>query len=317
MFWIYVLVFIVSCFLLAFSSKWLVSALSRIALFLQLKEFVVAFFLMAFAASIPNLIVGIVAASNKIPQLSFGDVVGGNIVDLSILVGLAALISKKGLSAQSRTVQGSSVFTMIIAILPIVLILDGLLSRWDGVLLISSFIVYIFWLFSDKENFTKAYHHNRESLNFKRFLKDSLIVSGGVVLLLLSGEGVVRSALYFSQTLNLPLSLIGILVVGAGNSLPEAFFSAQAAKKGQDRAILGDLMGSVIIPATLVLGIVAIIYPIEISDFSSLAIARIFLIISALFFLFFIRSGRRITKKEALFLIGIYIAFVFTEIFTR
>ena len=317
MFWIYVLIFIFSCFLLAFSSKWLVSALSRIALFLRLKEFVVGFFLMAFAASIPNIIVGIISATSKIPQLSFGEVVGGNIVDLSILVGLAALISKKGLSAQSRTVQGSSVFTILIAILPIVLILDGVLSRWDGILLILSFIFYIFWLFSDKERFSKVYNHAKEPLSFKIFLKDSLIVAGGIILLLLSGEGVVRSALYFSQTFNLPLGLIGILVVGAGNTLPEAFFSVQAAKKGQDWAILGDLMGSVVITATLVLGMVAIIYPIEILDFSSLAIARIFLIISALFFLFFIRTGRRITKKEAIFLLVIYIAFVFAEFFVK
>ena len=70
--------------------------LSRIALFLKLKEFVVGFFIMAFAASLPNLFVGIVAALNKIPQLSFGDVIGGNIVDLSLVIGLAALLSGGG-----------------------------------------------------------------------------------------------------------------------------------------------------------------------------------------------------------------------------
>ena len=68
--------------------------------------------------------------------------------------------------------------------------------------------------------------------------------------------------------------------------------------------ILGDLMGAVIVPATLVLGIVALIRPIKITDFSSLAIARIFLIISAISFLFFLRTGKKITRKEALFLSG-------------
>ena len=69
MIWSYVLMFLVSCFLLTFSSKWLVGSLSRIALFLRMKEFVVGFFVMAFAASLPNLFVGITAAINKIPQL--------------------------------------------------------------------------------------------------------------------------------------------------------------------------------------------------------------------------------------------------------
>jgi len=78
--------------------------------------------------------------------------------------------------------------------------------------------------------------------------------------------------------------------------------------------ILGQLMGSVIVLSTLVLGTVAIIHPIEIDDFSPFQVARFFLIISALFFLIFIRTDRRITKKEAVFLLGLYFAFVAAEI---
>jgi len=78
--------------------------------------------------------------------------------------------------------------------------------------------------------------------------------------------------------------------------------------------ILGDLMGSVIVPATLVLGIVALIQPIQISNVSAIAIARVFLIISALFFFFFVRTGRHISKKEALILFGIYLLFVIIQI---
>ena len=78
--------------------------------------------------------------------------------------------------------------------------------------------------------------------------------------------------------------------------------------------VLGNLMGSIIVPATLVLGIVALIRPIEIADFSPFAIARLFLIIAAFFFLFFVRTGKKITKKEAIFLLLIYIAFVTAEL---
>jgi Ca2+/Na+ antiporter len=76
-------------------------------------------------------------------------------------------------------------------------------------------------------------------------------------------------------------------------------------------------MGAVIVPSTLVLGIVAFLHPIKIFDFSPFAIARFFLIISAIFFFFFVRTGRKITKKEALILFGIYILFVIFEIFLR
>jgi Ca2+/Na+ antiporter len=78
--------------------------------------------------------------------------------------------------------------------------------------------------------------------------------------------------------------------------------------------ILGDLMGSVIVPATLVIGIVALICPIKINNFSPFVIARFFLVVSALFFFFFVRTDRKITKKEAVFLLSLYFAFVIIEI---
>lgn len=312
-----ILIFLVSCFLLAFSSKWLVGALSRIALFLKLKEFVVGFFIMAFAASLPNLFVGITAALNKIPQLSFGDVIGGNIVDLSLVIGLAALLSRGGLSAESRTVQGSSIFTIFIGILPLFLISDLYLSRLDGVLLILSFILYLSWLFSKKERFTKVYNHAPRTINFKNFLKDLVFLILTILLLLIGAKGVVSSASVFSVTLNLPIGLIGLFIVGLGNCLPETFFSIQAARRGQDWMILGNLMGGVVITATLVLGIVALISPIKIASFSPFAIARIFLVISALFFLFCLRSDSKISKKEGILLLLIYIFFLITEILIK
>ena len=318
MLWLYILIFLASCVLLYFAGNWVIGGLMRIAKFLGWKEFVVAFFVMAFAASLPNLFVGISSAFHRIPQLSFGDIVGGNLVDLTIVVALAALVAK-GLPAESRMVQTSSIFTILIAILPLLLILDGKLGRGDGILLILVFFLYIFWLFSKKERFAKVYEGETESIakEFKIFFKSLGKIIFGIILLLLAAEGIVRSAAFFAQSLNLPLALIGILIVGLGNALPETYFAVISAKKGETWMILGNLMGSVIVPATLVLGIVALICPIEIIDFSPFAIARFFLIISALFFLFFVRTGRKITRKEALFLLLIYIAFVATEILTR
>jgi len=318
MMWFYIFIFITSCALLFFSSNWLVGGLMKIARFLGWREFVVAFFIMAFAGSVPNLFVGIFSAFNKIPQLSFGDIVGGNLLDLTIVVALAALIAKS-LPAESRMVQTTSLFTIVVAILPLLLILDGVLGRGDGILLILCFFFYIFWLFSKKERFTKIYEEGEVKVvkEFKVFIKNLGKVILGVLCLLIAAEGIVESARFFAGNLNLPIALVGILIVSFGNAIPEAYFAIASARKGQTWMILGDLMGSVIVPATLVLGIVALIRPIEITDFSPFAVGRFFLIISAIFFLFFVRTDRRITKKEALFLLGIYVLFVIVEILTR
>jgi len=308
------LAFIVACFFLVFSGRHLIDSLSKISRFLNWKEFVVAFFLMALGVSLPNFFVGITSAFNKIPQLSLGDIIGGNIIDLSIVVGLAALVSRGGLTAASSTVQETAFFTVFIAILPLLLISDMTLSRFDGIILILAFIFYTFWLFSKKDRFTKIYGRIKEPKSFGFFLKNLGYFFGSFIVVLLSANLIVASAKFFASYFSLPLTAIGIFIIGLGNSLPEMFFSLQAARKGEDWLMLGDIMGGVIITATLVLGIVSLICPIKITNFSEIAIGRGFLALSAIFFLIFIRSGRKITKREGIFLVLIYIAFLTVEI---
>ena len=314
--WLSILIFIASCAGLYFAGELVVGSLMRTAKFLGWREFVVAFIVIAFAATLPNLFVGITSAINKIPELSFGDVVGGNVIDLTLAVALAALVAKS-LPADSRTVQTTSFFTTTIAILPLLLILDGELGRGDGLVLILTFGFYLWWLFSKQERFTKVYNENKIPLSKRlpTLLKDIGKIILGITILILASKGIVESALFFAETFNLSLSLIGILIVSLGNALPETYFAIASARKGQTWMILGDLMGSIIAPATLVLGIVVLICPIQIPDFSPFVIARLFLIISAFFFFIFLRTGKKITRREAIFLLGIYVTFVLSEIF--
>ncbi len=312
---LYIFIFIGSCALLFLAGKILISSLNTIARYLELREFVLAFIVIAIAASIPNLFVGITSALHGIPELSFGDIVGGNLIDLTIAVALAALFAR-GLPAESKMVQTSALFTMFIAVFPLLLILDGNLGRGDGVVLILTFFIYITWLFSKKERFTKVYNGKEAPplKSFKVFFRDLIRLLFGIAILLVAAEGIVRSASYLSQQLDLPLVLVGILVVGIGNAIPETYFAILAARKARNWMILGDLMGSVIVASTLVLGIVALIHPIEIAHFTPFAIARFFLIISAMFFLFFVRTERKITTREALCLFILYVVFVLVEI---
>ena len=314
MFFLYLIIFAISFITLILSSSWLISALIKLAKFLGWKEFVVAFFTMALAGSLPNLSVGLSSIIHQVPQLSFAEIVGGNITNLTLTVALAAIISQRGLTLASRTVQGSAVFTLIVAVLPLLLIADGVLSRTDGLILILTFAIYVYWLFKKEDRFSKPYNKIKKALTFKTAFQNIGILIGSVALLLLAAEGIVRSATFFSISLNFPLVLIGTLVIGLGNALPEIFFGVQAARRGNDWLVVGNVMGAVIIPVTLVLGLVAFLHPIKIVDFSPFAIGRFFLIVAAICFLLFLRTGQKITKKEAIFLLFIYLSFVSAEL---
>jgi len=310
---LYIFIFIISSCLLAFSGSLVVGSLVGIARQLKWREFVVGFFIMAIATSTPNLFVGINAALRGIPQLSFGDVVGGNVVDLTLAIALAALIGN-GIPAASKMVQTSSLFTMLIAVLPLLLSLDGELGRIDGLILILAFFIYAVWLFATEDRFHKVY---KEGQKPQKLWKNIFLLIFSIALLIIGSQGVVSSSFFFAKALGVPIGMIGILIVGLGNALPEIYFGIVSSRKGESWLVLGDLMGSVISCATLVLGIVVLISPITITDFSPYLMARIFLVISAIFFLIFIKSDKKINRREAYILFGIYITFLLSEIFLK
>ncbi|MEI7424840.1 MAG: sodium:calcium antiporter [Candidatus Staskawiczbacteria bacterium] len=319
---IQILVLIVSCFVLSWLSTGLIKTLIDIAKFLKLREFMIGFFVMAFATSLPNFFIGVSSALRGMPELSFGDVMGGNLVDLTLAIALAGLLCRKALIAKSDMVQNSAIFTAVIAILPLLLVFDGTVSRIDGVILLLAFTVYTFWIFSKQERFTKVYEVETAKkktpiFSFQKFLKDIFKFLGLIALLLLTSQIVIGNALYFSESLGISISMVGILIVGLGNCFPEIYFSIISSRKGENWMVLGNLMGSVIVCSTLVLGTVAIICPIRIFDFSPFLTARIFLICAVLVFLFAMRTGKKIDKKESLLLLSIYILFLITEIFIK
>ncbi len=316
---IYILVFLISCFLLVLSAKWLIDSLTRIAKYLGWKEFVVAFFTVSLGAVAPEFFIGIISAVNKVPELAFGNILGQNILLFSFTVGVCALILKNGIEVESKTVRGGSTFAVVAAILPLILILDGEISRSDGIILLSCFALFIYWLFSKKERFTKIYdgdNSKEKKLGALSFFKNLGIIVIGFVLVIASAQGIVESSKYFSEAAGMSIPMIGILIVAVGVGLPETYFSVMLARKGQSWMILGGLMGAVAMSSTLVLGTVSLIHPIviDMGERPSFFIARIFLILCAFLFLFFVRSGKRISTKEGLVLLSIYASFVILEI---
>jgi cation:H+ antiporter len=312
---IYTIVFIGSCYIFYLFGDLIIDNLIKTGRILKWKEFVISFLTVALPATLPNLFVGILSALKKIPELSLGDIAGGNIVDLTLAVSLAILFGNKEIELESKIVRQSSIFATFSAILPLVLILDGTLSRADGISLLLFLFFYFVWFFSEKEKLEKDYE-KIETVVKKKF---SLLVKNlgkiflGIVILFFASQGIISSAQFFSKYFNLPLILVGILIVGLGNALPETYLSVVAARKNQGWVVLGNLMGSVVFCSTLVLGIVSLICPIEISKLSHFEVARIFLILSSLFFFFFLRTKKKITKKEAIFLLFIYISFLIAE----
>jgi cation:H+ antiporter len=315
------LIFLISIGILTLAGSILMNSLMKVSNFLGWRDFVVAFLLVSLGTSLPDLLLGVSSALRGVPQLSFGDVVGGNIVDFTLVIALAVLVGGN-LPTKGSFLQSSILITSFVSILPLILIFDKTLSRLDGILLILCFLFYVKWLFTEKKNFLElkdSFSNNAHLIpDFTEFLKGVFGLILGFFLLLFSADSVVKSAISIAQFFALPIAILGILLTGLGNSLPELYFAILAArKKGSSGLILGDVLGSVVFLSTLILGIVALIQPIQIVDFSPFLIARFILILTAVLFFIFSKTNQVLSRREALILILIYFIFAFSEIFNQ
>lgn len=296
------------------SGSLLVKTLTKIASFLGLSAYVLSFILMAFACSIPEIFVGITSALNRTPIISLGNVFGSNILKLTLGIGLVVLFSR-GVKVKTLTARKDAWLVFFLAILPFFLVLDGVLSRIDGVILLGLFLWYISRLLGRKEQLEKTFNSlkNHNGLKIKAFFKNVFRFCLGLLILLVASYGAVASASLMAQKAGLSLFFIGLLLVSIGTSLPEIVFGLSSAIGKHEEVCLGNFIGSIAFNALFVLGLVSIICPIKVG-FNTLIISAVFTVLSLAVFNIFIRTEKRLSCKEGIVLVFIYIIFLTVEI---
>jgi len=314
MLFIYILIFIASCFLLVKAGSWTVKSLIRISRALEWSGFLSSFVIMALATSLPEFFIGITSSFHGYPQLSFGNIIGANILNLTIGIGIVSLISK-GLKVK-KSGANQALYASFFVVLPLILILDYSLSRVDGFILLLALGFYLKKLFNEKRSL-KGFAPEKEAKDwnkFKLFLKDIALFFSSVIILLLSAEIAVKTANVLAIETGISLVVTGILLVAAGTALPEIIFGAKAVTSGRKDLAWGDFLGSVTINSTLILGVVALISPLKIVNLSPYLSGIIFTFIIAILFALFAKTGKEINKKEAFILIIAYICFAFFQL---
>jgi cation:H+ antiporter len=284
--------------------------------YLGLAEYVIAFILMALATSVPELFIGLTSALNKIPTISLGNIIGANILNLTLGIGLVILISR-GINIQTQAAKKDAWIIFFLALLPVLLVLDGVLSHLDGVVLLLFFFWYISRLLSQRERFTKALNSLiTDVAHFKAFMKNLGLFMLGLLLLLSAAWGLVQSASLIAQDLDLSLIFIGLILVALGTTLPEISFGVRSVLLKHEEMTLGNFIGSVAFNSLFVLGLVAIIYPIQI-DFHLVINSAIFLAIVLIIFNIFIRTKQRLSYREGIILLVVYGLFLTIEVLMR
>jgi cation:H+ antiporter len=305
------------------SADIVIVAIRRISKETHTKVFALSAVILAIGTSFPELSVGITSALEGNSVLSLGDVAGSNIANLSLVVGLTALIAGR-VRVHPNFLKRDVVIALFAGVLPLLLLIDGTLNRVDGLILIAVYIAYAGSFFKHRFSQIAKEHEEEESFVYRFFRKFNHIGAEkrrefgklfiGLALMLFSADMIVRFASELAFMANIPNLVIGLIVVAIGTSLPEFAFSLESVEEHEPSMFFGNILGSTIANSTLVIGIVSLINPIVVHETHRFTLAAISFVAIYLLFWYFIRTKHRLDRWEAGILILFYVMFLILEV---
>ena len=292
------------------SAAWAIHSASSLSRILGWSEFAISAAVITMISILPELLVSIVSTLNGVPSLALGTLLGSNVADLTLIFGLVTLLSRGEIKVESTFIKRDHIFLSFL-LLPLILGFTGHYSRLDGALLIVGSVIFLYLILKERG---AAMHHPNH-------LSRSALINGltlAISLLVLAGATyyTVIYAEHIAGGLGVAPALIGLLVVALGTTLPELLFSIRAAQNAHSALALGDIWGTVIIDATLVLGIVALIHPFSFNP-RLIILTGFFMLLAGIISLSFLRSGRTLIKSEGRLLLAFYAVFVIVEFILR
>lgn len=301
-------------------ADYFVDGSASVAKKLKVPGVIIGLTIVAMGTSTPELAVSTSAALAGSNAIAVSNVVGSNIFNLLVVLGICAMMKPLpvGEAIKKRDYPLSLFFTLTVFLLSGNQILrgkcsdihnmralGGTLFRWNGLLLIALFLVYLaITIYLAKKNRTQE----EEEIEMLSSVKCVLYIVGGIVAIIIGGQLVVNSAKKLALAFGMTETLVGLTIVAIGTSLPELVTSIVAAKKGENGMAVGNVVGSNIFNLLLILGVSSSIQPIgiQVASFVDLGI----LLGVSLITYGFVGTGKRINRVEGAVLIIMYILYM-------
>ena len=299
--------------MLYFGSDWLVDGAKKLALRLGVSPFVIGITVLAFGSSSPECITSIVSTSN--PEIIMGNVIGSNIANIGLCIGLAALLNPMVAKYASMRFE---IITMVVSAMLITLMgIGGFITTIEGIILIIllvTFVLTVYFMKRNDESGQESYTSEIET-EIDRSAKKLILWIGmcvvGLVLLYFGATFFIDGAKQLAVEIGVSDLMIGLIVVAIGTSLPELCISLMASFKGENELAVSNIVGSNIFNAFFVLGIGASLVNIPVSEPTLYFHMPIMIGLSLLMFLMVWRSNR-ISRVYGALLLTVYVVYIVT-----
>lgn len=306
------LLLILGLVILLFGGKILVDGASAIALKIGMSAGVVGLTIVAFGTSAPELLVSVNAALKGNSDISIGNVVGSNIANIGMVLGITGLFYP--ILIRKSVLRFDYLLTLIITLLFYGLSYNGIISFWEGILLFLFFIAFNAYLFKSSEQ--GGIPEDEEVVNELEEVKEYswsvsiALLFGGIIGLYFGSELLVDNAIIISREFGVSERVIGVSVIAIGTSLPELITSILAALAKKTDLAIGNILGSNMMNILSIIGITAIIKPIDVSP-EFLTSDYLWMIGFTLILYPLIRIKMKVSRLEGFILFAGYIAYMY------
>lgn len=308
---IYIFILFFSGVVITKAIRIFINSSTKLAHILGISEYTISFLLIATATSLPELVVSITSGLEKNSILSYGNAIGSNLALLTVISVIPVFLNS-GLSTKDVVRSKDLYVGAFFLVLSLALSVDGIVTRFDGGILLTAFFIYS----RSVVKRATVFENIKERLKIEHInvWKEGVYFFGSLFLLLAASEGIVQSAFRLSSLMGLNLGYIGLTLTALGTSLPEIAFAIGIVKgHGNEDEVVGDVIGSVVANSSLVLGTAALIWPINLNH-STLGLPTMGILIATLMmYILFARSDERINRLEASMLLGVYFLFLAIE----
>ncbi|MBN1520986.1 MAG: calcium/sodium antiporter [Candidatus Aureabacteria bacterium] len=299
---VYILLLVLGLVMLFIGGDWLVKGASRFSLRLGISVMVVGLTVVAFGTSAPEFIVSLLASIRKEGSVAIGNIVGSNIANIALVLGVSALI--KPIKIQTITLRQDVPWMLAAAFLFLIVTFMGKMGRMWGAAFLILFSFFLYGCFRKKRDVELPVKETSGTLT-----RDVLLIVAGLALLLAGGEVVVSNAVALAKMMKVSELIIAATIVALGTSLPELMTSLVASLKGEQDIAVGNVIGSNIFNILWVLGFCALITPFDLQS-KQLGFHNLVMIIFSLLCLPIMHTGKTISRTEGLFMVFGYILYI-------
>ncbi|MBQ2678597.1 MAG: calcium/sodium antiporter [Firmicutes bacterium] len=278
-----------------------VSGASGIAYRFGIPHLIVGLTIVAMGTSAPEAAVSIAAAFKGSADITIGNIVGSNILNILLILGISSVLA--ALTVPKSAVRVEIPFVIIVSAVLLIMGLDGNISRIDGIILCAIFAFYMVYLFSKAKKDKKT----EEDVQKSPLWKNVLLTAAGLVLIVLGSNFTVDSASGIARIFGMSERFIGLTIVALGTSLPELFTSVSAARRGNVDIAIGNIVGSSAFNILFVVGMSALIIPVPFA--AKFRVDAAVAAVAALILLLFCKRKKQINKPAGICLLSIYAAY--------